>query len=84
MVILDRKRTYCGPRSDDVALAKAPVFGKIANDPPTCGAIAAPYRFDGMNCAQEWLAILRIDPVFDLDQDRTVVRQRLDRDGHVR
>ena len=34
--------------------------------------------------AQEFVAVLGIDPVFDLDQHRAVVGQRLDGDGEIR
>jgi hypothetical protein len=30
-------------------------FGKVTKNAPTGRPVAAPYRFDGMNGAQEWL-----------------------------
>ena len=80
-----RPQTYIfRPRRNDEALDEAPLFTQVAINAPACSPIAAPHRLDRLNIAQECFAMLGIDPVFELDQDRTVVGQRLDGDREVR
>ena len=63
---------------------KQPVLAEVAEHAPARRAVAAPRRLDGMDGAQERLAVLRLDPVLDLDQHRPVVGPRLDRDREFR
>src|SRR5438067_13707225 len=73
-----------GPRRDDESLDKDTVFPQVAKDAPTDGPIAAPYGLDGMDGAEKRFTMLDIEPVLDLNQDRTVLRTGLDRKGQFR
>src|SRR5512137_2961301 len=69
-----------GPRHDDEALDEPPVLAEVAEDPPVAHAVASADGLDRVGGAQEVVAVLAIDPVLELDQDRAVVGSRLDGD----
>ena len=79
----ERSRTYSAHDPITKRSTKRPSSSRSRNTPPGAGAVATPGRLDRMDRAQERLAILRSDPILDLNQHRAVVGQRLDRDGEL-
>jgi len=68
------------PRFDQVGFLEAAEFGHVLEHAPGERAVAAALLAQIVDGAQKALAILRIDPVLDLDQNRpAVVRDVLDR-----
>jgi hypothetical protein len=73
-----------GPGRNDESLNKEPVFPQVAKDAPADGSISTPHRLDGMDSAEKFFAMLGIDPVFDLNQNRTIFGPGLEDNGQFR
>ena len=61
------------PRFDQVALLEAPELSHVLENAPGEGAVALPLVAQFVHGAQEALAVLRVDPVLDLDENRALI-----------
>ena len=61
------------PRFDQVCFLEPPELAHILEDAPGEGAVALAFFAEFVHRAQESRAVLRIDPIFDFDQNRAAI-----------